>query len=540
MKKYVVISKHGINIHSVYSELCASEGSGAIPNRPAECWNNYQNMTNMTGFMLTEEEAETLRKDERIYDVVDWEESTKVVDTEMGLLTGNFRRLISGTAAGINWGLHRSSELTNSWTSGEIQKGNENYHYALDGTGVDVVIFDSGIEANHPEWQDKNGNSRLKQIDWIAENGTYTQAHLKSGGLVSTQPANFYEDTSGHGTFCAGISCGKTHGWAKNADIYAMRCVGGTVTNNGYLLTDGLQLVLEWHKNKTTNRPTVVNMSFGYGVGLDSTDDVAATDTGTVYNETTGNMDAWTFGDAGYTTQWEVQEKMGYPSFGGRAYGTISFVDSIIDQMLAAGIHISIASGNSYNTIYREPSSGNSHWHNSITLNANNFGETYHPNRAGSPKSTVNTNWSEIVIGAFDSDIDALSNQEYITSFSARGGGVDLIAPGEDIVSAVSNTNAGYNESASPDDSNFKIGQGSGTSFAAPQVAGLMAMYLQLEPDLTPAELKEKLIRNSETGSFTDDAGAYDPTRFGKFAFYGTPKKMMTNPFHGDYLVHFQ
>ena len=140
MKKYVVISKHGINIHSVYSELCASEGNEAVPNRPVECWNEYKGMTNMTGFILTEEEAEVLRKDERIYDVVDWEESTKVVDTEMGLLTGNFRRLVSGSAAGINWSLHRSSELTNSWTSGEIQKDNENYHYALDGTGVDVVL----------------------------------------------------------------------------------------------------------------------------------------------------------------------------------------------------------------------------------------------------------------------------------------------------------------------------------------------------------------------------------------------------------------
>ena len=48
--------------------------------------------------------------------------------------------------------------------------------------------------------------------------------------------------------------------------------------------------------------------------------------------------------------------------------------------------------------------------------------------------------------------------------------------------------------SSAPLETAFKQGNNSGTSFAAPQVAGLAAMYLQLYPTLTPAQLKAKII----------------------------------------------
>ena len=36
-------------------------------------------------------------------------------------------------------------------------------------------------------------------------------------------PSNHYtDDDDGHGTHVAGIATGKTYGWAKNANIYAM------------------------------------------------------------------------------------------------------------------------------------------------------------------------------------------------------------------------------------------------------------------------------------------------------------------------------
>ena len=63
-----------------------------------------------------------------------------------------------------NWGLARCSSL-----SGTLPF-NTNFTYTKTGSGVDVVIIDSGIKSDHPEWRDSNGNSRLQQINWTLYN----------------------------------------------------------------------------------------------------------------------------------------------------------------------------------------------------------------------------------------------------------------------------------------------------------------------------------------------------------------------------------
>ena len=41
----------------------------------------------------------------------------------------------------------------------------------MDGTGVDIVIQDSGLQVDHPEFNDANGVSRVQQIDWFSASG---------------------------------------------------------------------------------------------------------------------------------------------------------------------------------------------------------------------------------------------------------------------------------------------------------------------------------------------------------------------------------
>ena len=79
---------------------------------------------------------------------------------------------------------------------------------------------------------------------------------------------------------------------------------------------------------------------------------------------------------------------------------------------------------------------------------------------------------------------------------SSTGPGVNIFAAGTDILSCFSTTNS-YNDSAYWGNSSFRQGTIGGTSMASPQVCGVGALYLQADPSLTPAQLQEKLQKDS-------------------------------------------
>lgn len=159
-----------------------------------------------------------------------------------------------------NWGLPRA----NAKGTQDDPIPND-FKYLLDGTGVDIVIVDTGIFPEHPEFQDADGNSRVVQHNWYVAAGRPSESNK--------QGSSFYTDQSGHGTHVAGIAAGKTFGWARNAKIFSMKRSGVDAIS----LLEGLSLIKAWHNNKPIDpltgfkRPTIMNCSWsmsrqlGYG-----------------------------------------------------------------------------------------------------------------------------------------------------------------------------------------------------------------------------------------------------------------------------------
>jgi subtilisin family serine protease len=96
--------------------------------------------------------------------------------------------------------------------------------------------------------------------------------------------------------------------------------------------------------------------------------------------------------------------------------------------------------------------------------------------------------------------VGATDSRDLPATFSTFGAAVDVSAPGVDIVSTTVN----------PRKRTYGYGEMSGTSMAAPHVAGLAALLRSKHPDWTPAQIADAIVRTA------DDRGAK-----GRDDFYG-------------------
>lgn len=118
-----------------------------------------------------------------------------------------------------------------------------------------------------------------------------------------------------------------------------------------------------------------------------------------------------------------------------------------------------------------------------------------------------------ITVGAFDDNNTGSSEDDTVASFSSRGPTVygkekpDILAPGVNIISLRSpNSYIDKLQKSSRVGSHYFIM--SGTSMATPICAGIAALILQQNPDLTPDEVKE-LLKNGADKWTGEDPNIY-------------------------------
>ena len=489
-KEYIVSLNKGVDYAAFNQEMIAATGAGDIPARSVDIANARPASQRNTHYSLTDAEAGLLSNDPRVYAVTLLPE----LDPDIGIgfdttQTGVFTKTTLDRGDFLNWGMRRMNETINPYTGVNAAAGG--YNYTLDGSGVDVVIMDSGLQIDHPEFQDANGVSRVVELDWTTASGI--------AGMPA-QNINYYRDHDGHGTHVAGTAAGKTYGWAKNAKIFSVKLAGlegagdsGTGTSATYVF----DCIKEWHNAKPNDaatgakRPTVVNMSWGYLRYYDTVTSMTyqgASKTGTDIDSTSKR---WAFG---LPAIWN-----------GVRYATnlrIGSVDVDMEELIDAGVHVMVAAGNRSHKVDVESGADYDN-----VLVANTGSVNY---QRGSSPYSVNAH----IVGNIDSTINAGGLEQKSVS-SEAGPGVSVYAPGTDIMSAMSTTNrfgATILNNPYPPNSNFLINNISGTSMASPQITGMTALWLQLNPSATPAQALAFVNSTSKTAKLYDTASSVDYT----------------------------
>jgi len=515
LKEYIVSLKRDVDYSLFWSQMeSETEGLLFVPNRRVDIINNRDGSLRSCHYSLTDEEANILQNDDRVYSVeIPPEQRTDIQIGIRSRQTGNFNKPSNSYGANVNWALARVSSNTNIFGSNSFPSVSY-YDYFLDGTGVDVVIQDSGLEVAHPEFKDTRGNSRVQQIDW------YT-----ASGLGGTQSGNHYRDYDGHGTHVAGIVAGKNYGWAKNANVYSVKVSGlegSGDSGTGIAISDCFDVIKLWHRNKPVQastgkkRPTIVNMSWGYTTSITSSSITGINYRGNNYSgsQISGYINKWYLGLYPFgTVNGDASDMVSYTTS-----VRVGSVDTDIQELIDEGVHVVIAAGNHYTKI--DTSSGQD-YNNYISA-----GASYYWHRGSSPLDD-----EAFKIGCIDSSVYA-ANLDQKAIFSCSGDGVDMWAPGANILSCTSNTNR-FSGVAYNYDSGFNQVVLTGTSQASPQVCGVIATFLQLNPGLTPAELKSWATNTASVSNVIYNTGNVNLSDFvNNRSTLSTKNRFLYNPFN--------
>ena len=460
-------------------------GDNFIPTRSIKVVNERPFNSYSAHFALTAAEAQEIKKDPRVKNVELKADLQQDVKKEfVGIREGIFDKTDSNiTSAMRNWGLLRSTWLDNDPFQFSRSIDGE-YTYSLNGDGVDVIVIDSGVEPNHPEFAvnaDGTGGSRVVDFNWASLGVPGVPEGWEIGGYLG--------DTDGHGSHCASVSAGNTQGWASAARIFSIRIFDGvdmhTGEYKGAIDSDlAFDLVKAFHLSKRASgnsRPTVCTNSWGYRssyAGIQYT-----VWRGTQYNYTSPRTD--------------LGQVYTYHPY------SLDYITASVEDCASVGVIMVGAAGNYRHKIDVE---GGEDYDNYYYWEwPGYFGEFVNYHLGSSPTNAP----SMINVGAVENT--SVQQKAY---YSESGPRVDIYAPGSMIMGAYADSY--YNTPAVADARNpdFYLNKLSGTSMACPQVAGVVACLLQARPDLTAQEVKNFLEKYAIKDELVDNGdGSYGDIR---------------------------
>ena len=506
-REYIVtVREHG-DLENFYDEMETAGSAGCCPDREVECLSR-RTISRNTHYKLSELDVDKLKNHPNVIDVQLAPHELGIEATPLwGPQQGDFQKSTNISSGDLNWGLKRVVDgvQTANWGTNGQTTFNDTIQTGASGKNVDLVIVDSHVNHEHPEfWVNPTNNaagSRMNQLDWFAEYAAALGDGYGTGKNYGYSSSGYgTPGQSNHGTHVAGTAGGNTQGWARDAHLYNIAfsttlvndASGTTYPDFAVYLFDYLR---EFHRKKPVNsktgrkNPTVANHSWGYSQGSPDLNSI----TSVTYR---GNTTQVTGTDPERKI---ILEANGVPVPFNTTLYRVPYRYSIIE----ADIQDAIADG-----IIMVGSAGNSYWLCEGVTNApdyNNYynigSSVYSHSRGSSPAAHP---WF-ISVGSVGELVE-----EHKSTFSNTGSGIDIWAPGSNIISSVFDTTAsteGYGTLVNdPRDSNFKLADISGTSMSGPQVAGYLACVAEQEPNLKYDEALQHLIDYSKENQVADSA----------------------------------